>query len=145
MQLHDIQAQKNKSKKRIGRGGTRGKTSGRGHKGQKARAGHSIRPEMRDIIKKIPKLRGRGKNKNTSINNAPYVVSLEALEARFEKGDEVNMNTLKDKGLVPASITSQDRVKILSNGIIKKSLAIKGCLVSKTAKEAILKVGGSIE
>ena len=46
----------------MGRGGTRGKTAGRGTKGQNARAGRKKRPELRDIIKRIPKLRGRGKS-----------------------------------------------------------------------------------
>lgn len=46
----------------VGRGGKRGKTSGRGTKGQNARAGRKKRPEIRDFIKRFPKLRGRGKN-----------------------------------------------------------------------------------
>ena len=48
--------------KRFGRGGKRGKTSGRGCKGQTARAGANMRPEMRDIIKRLPKLRGQTTN-----------------------------------------------------------------------------------
>ena len=61
MQLHELKrATPNKTAKRVGRGGGRGKTSGRGTKGQKARAGHSIRPDIREQLKKIPKLRGRG-------------------------------------------------------------------------------------
>ena len=64
MQLHQLQPKHSKKRKKIvGRGGKRGKTSGRGHKGQKARAGHRIRPEERDAIKKIPKKRGHGKNR----------------------------------------------------------------------------------
>ena len=50
-------AHKHYSTPRVGRGGKRGKTSGRGTKGQNARAGHKKRPEMRDLIKKIPKQR----------------------------------------------------------------------------------------
>ena len=70
MQLHELKPTKaRKSVKRIGRGGKRGKTSGRGTKGQKARAGNSMRPEMRDIIKKLPKLRGHGKNRALTVNN----------------------------------------------------------------------------
>ena len=63
MQFHNL---KNKTKRKyarqVGRGGTRGKTAGRGTKGQNARAGRKKRPEMRDIIKRIPKLRGRGRS-----------------------------------------------------------------------------------
>lgn len=63
MQFHNLRAKtKRKFSRQVGRGGTRGKTSGRGTKGQNARAGHKKRPEMRDIIKRIPKLRGRGKS-----------------------------------------------------------------------------------
>lgn len=63
MQFHNLQAKtKRKYARQVGRGGTRGKTSGRGTKGQNARAGHKKRPELRDIIKRIPKLRGRGKS-----------------------------------------------------------------------------------
>lgn len=63
MQFHNLIAKtKRKYPKQVGRGGTRGKTSGRGTKGQNARAGHKKRPEMREVIKRIPKLRGRGKS-----------------------------------------------------------------------------------
>jgi ribosomal protein L15 len=61
MQFHTLKRKtENKKSKQVGRGGTRGKTSGRGTKGQNARAGHKKRPELRDIIKRVPKLRGRG-------------------------------------------------------------------------------------
>jgi len=59
MQLHEIQPiHKNKSKKRVGRGGKRGTYSGRGLKGQKSRAGRKIRPAIRDLMQRTPKLRG---------------------------------------------------------------------------------------
>jgi large subunit ribosomal protein L15 len=68
MQYHSLKRKTpNKKSRQVGRGGTRGKTSGRGTKGQNARAGHKNRPELRDFIKRIPKLRGRGKNSNKSI------------------------------------------------------------------------------
>ena len=61
MQFHTLKRKtKNKKSRQVGRGGTRGKTSGRGTKGQNARAGRKKRPELRDIIKRVPKLRGRG-------------------------------------------------------------------------------------
>ena len=78
---------KNKRSIAVGRGGTRGKTSGRGTKGQKARSGHKIRPEARDFIKRIPKLRGRGKNSNRGIVEKPMAVSLTAIEAAFKAGE----------------------------------------------------------
>ena len=59
MQLHEVvPIHKNKSKKRIGRGGKRGTYSGRGMKGQKSRAGHKISPAIRDLLQRTPKLRG---------------------------------------------------------------------------------------
>lgn len=61
MQFHTLKRKtKNKKARQVGRGGTRGKTSGRGTKGQNARAGRKKRPESRDMIAHIPKLRGRG-------------------------------------------------------------------------------------
>lgn len=63
MQFHNLKSKtKRKHARQVGRGGTRGKTSGRGTKGQNARAGRKKRPELRDIIKRVPKLRGRGKS-----------------------------------------------------------------------------------
>lgn len=68
MQFHSLKRKTpNKKSAAVGRGGKRGKTSGRGTKGQNARAGRKKRPELRDFIKRIPKLRGRGKNSNKSI------------------------------------------------------------------------------
>lgn len=77
MQMHNIKKNKhNRKARQVGRGGTRGKTAGRGTKGQNARAGRKKRPEMRDIIKRFPKLRGRGKNslKSRKIKSKePYI------------------------------------------------------------------------
>ena len=65
----------NKKSKTVGRGGTRGKTAGRGTKGQNARAGHKKRPEIRDFIKRLPKLRGHGKNSKPTIETKPYAIN----------------------------------------------------------------------
>lgn len=63
MQFHTLKRHTpNKKSQRVGRGGKRGKTAGRGTKGQNARAGRKKRPELRDFIKRVPKLRGRGKS-----------------------------------------------------------------------------------
>lgn len=63
MQFHTLKPKtKRKKSVQVGRGGKRGKTSGKGTKGQNARAGRKKRPELRDFIKRFPKLRGRGKN-----------------------------------------------------------------------------------
>ena len=101
MQSHTLQrAHPNKKAIAVGRGGTRGKTSGRGTKGQNARAGHKKRPEIRDFIKRIPKLRGRGKNINTSIQSKPFIVNLRVIEKVFKNGDIVSPTTLLEAKLL---------------------------------------------
>ena len=63
MQFHTLTSKTQRKRGRqVGRGGTRGKTAGRGTKGQNARSGRKKRPELRDVIKRVPKLRGRGKS-----------------------------------------------------------------------------------
>ena len=80
MQFHNLQSKTKRKKSRpVGRGGKRGKTTGRGTKGQNARAGHKKRPEMRDIIKRIPKLRGRGRSSLKSFKTDVKGAELEAL------------------------------------------------------------------
>lgn len=133
---------------RVGRGGKRGKTSGRGTKGQKARAGNKKRPEMRDIIKKIPKLRGHGKNRARTVNDARIVyapVNLSTLEALFNAGDEVNPQTLFEREVIRKRGGKLAPVKILAHGELKKKLTISGCKLSKTAQEAVEKAGGEIK
>src|SRR3972149_7715520 len=101
MQLHSLPPRtKNKKDAPVGRGGKRGKTSGRGGKGQTARAGHKVRPEIRDMIKKLPKLRGRGKNINRSFEKRPVVINLDILEKNFADGEIVNPTALITKNLL---------------------------------------------
>ena len=85
MQLHELRNKK-RNKKRIARGGAHGKTSGRGTKGQKSRAGHRIRPAERDLIKKLPKLRGY---RFKGIGAKHAVVNLSAMNGAFASGDVV--------------------------------------------------------
>ena len=146
MQTHQLKRKNpNRSKKVVGRGGLRGKTSGRGHKGQKQHGGHGIRAEIRDQIKKIPKLRGRGKHFNKSIQTKPVVVNVAALEQAFKSGDTVSPETLQEKGLFTGSAVRKAGVKILGNGELKAKLTIVGCDVSASATEKITKAGGTIE
>lgn len=145
MQIHKIKRNtKNKEEKRVGRGGVRGKTSGRGTKGQKARAGNKRRPQLRDIIRKIPRLKGRGKNLNTPITLAQVVVSLSRIEEKFSKGETVSPKTLVEKGIVKLRGGKLPSVKVLSNGIISKALNFEKCKISSSAKEAIEKAGGKV-
>ena len=148
MQLHNLKKDNpNKSSKRVGRGRSRGKTSGAGMKGQKARTGNSTRPELRDIIKKIPKLRGHGihGNKNKSIINKYFAVNLSQLNSVFEDGDKVTATTLNTNGLVEMKRGRIPRCKILGNGEISKKITVEGLLISASAKEKIEKAGGSVK
>lgn len=145
MQLHQItRKNKNTKSRQVGRGGKRGKTAGRGTKGQKARAGRKMRPELRDIIKKIPKQRGRGKNSNTPINESFAVVNLSVLEKNFNSNDNVSIKELMDKKIVRRISGKVPKVKILAKGDLTKGLNIKGLTVSAKAQELIKKAGGQI-
>lgn len=146
MQLHTIQPNtRGRRGQRIGRGGKRGTTAGRGTKGQKARAGHKIRPQMRDIIKSIPKLRGRGKHSFMSYQSAVHPVSLARLEKAFSNGEIVSIKSLMEKGIIARVQGALPRVKILGNTPISKSLSIVGIPASKSAGNAIRKAGGSLK
>jgi large subunit ribosomal protein L15 len=148
MQLHQLQPKTiRKTAKRIGRGGKRGKTSGKGGKGQTARAGSRPRPEMRDTIKRLPKLRGFGKNRARTVNNErvlPIVVNLAALNTAFEAGDTVTPQTLLAKGVISLRRGKTPQVKILGNGDITKKVTLSGCVYSASAKTKIEAAGGSI-
>lgn len=148
MQLNAI-APKTKIRKAapVGRGGTRGKTSGRGGKGQTARAGHKIRPAVRDLIKKLPKRRGHGKNRARGVRAERVVyqpVNLAALEAAFNAGDTVTPAALVEKRLVRRVRGRAPRVKVLGMGELTKALVVNGCAVSETARAALAKAGGTI-
>lgn len=145
MQIHQITAKTKRVRSvQVGRGGKRGKTSGRGTKGQKARAGRKIRPEIRDFIKRLPKLRGRGKSSFKSFAEKPTPVNLAAL-AIFASGDKVTPSVLLEKGLVRNYKGKVPAVKILGTGDISIKLTIVDCTVSASAKEKIEKAGGSIK
>lgn len=148
MQAHTLKPNHARTKSpRVGRGGKRGKTSGRGTKGQKARAGRKMRPEMRDLIKKLPKRRGFGKNRSRTVRASRVVyapVNLAVLETSFASGDTVTPAVLLEKKLVRARAGRPPFVKILGVGELTKKLSVSGCACSASAKSAIEKAGGSI-
>lgn len=145
MQLHTLSRRTdNKKEKRVGRGGKRGTYSGRGLKGQKARAGHKMRPELRDIIKRLPKMRGRGKNSLLTIGRKPAVVNLDAIEATFADGATVNPLELINHKLVRAVSGKPPVVKILGRGTLTKKLTILSCVVSASAIKKITAAGGTV-
>ena len=131
-----------KDAKRIGRGhgSGNGKTAGKGHKGQKARAGHGMRPGFEGgqmpLQRRIPK---RG------FNNifAREVVSVNVGSLNcFENGAEVDVNALMEAGVLKKS---GDALKILANGEVTKNLTVKANAFSEAAKAKIEAAGGKAE
>ncbi len=146
MKLHELRSIRTQKKHaRVGRGGKRGTTSGRGQKGQRSRSGHRIRPASRDLILKLPKKRGF-MNKPTSPK--PRIVRMDVLMKKITPlvggGKEimVDMMTLKQVGLVPPEF--RGKVKILGTGTAAHQIVIKEILVSKSVKAAVEKAGGVI-
>lgn len=145
MQLHTIKrVNENKKRMTVGRGGKRGKTAGRGTKGQNARAGRKKRPEVRDFIKRLPKLRGHGKNSNLTIQDKPVIINLRNLETAFKAGETVSPETLVEKKVISLYKGNLPEVKILSVGEITKKITIEDCKVSEEAKKKIETAGGKV-
>ncbi len=134
-------------KMRVGRGGKRGKTAGRGTKGQSARAGNKKRPEMRDIIKRLPKRRGYGKNRAKGVIGTytkPVAISVASIEKYFAAGADVNPASIAALGLAKGRGARFPQIKIVSGGDITKKFAFTGVSVSASAKVLIEKAGGSV-
>ncbi|MEK7650410.1 MAG: uL15 family ribosomal protein [Patescibacteria group bacterium] len=148
MQTHQVKREHpQRQARQVGRGGKRGKTAGRGTKGQLARAGRKLRPELRDIIKKIPKRRGYGKNRAIAVDGTrvnPAVVNLGILNKYFETGATINPAALLEKELIRRHAGALPAVKILATGPLQKSFNFFGCEVSVSAREKIEKAGGKI-
>jgi large subunit ribosomal protein L15 len=144
MKLHELTTS-HKKPQRIGRGGKRGHTAGRGTKGQRSRAGHRIRPAERDLLMRIPKLRGY---RNKPKADPSEVFSLEDLAPSlrsFAKGSapvEVTVEFLKVAGLIGKNF--KGTVKILSDGTITVPVSVSGIKVSKAAQQKIEKAGGKV-
>ena len=145
MKLHDLAPVpgSNKAVKRIGRGPAsgQGKTAGKGHKGQKARAGRGPRPGFEGgqmpLQRRVPK---RGFNNIFAKEIA--IVNVSALEDRFEDGAVIDVDALIASGLVKEAL---DGVKILGNGELTKKFTVKVNAYSASAKEKIEKAGGTAE
>jgi large subunit ribosomal protein L15 len=131
-----------KNRKRIGRGpgSGHGKTATKGHKGQKARSGGSIKAGFEGG--QMPLQRRLPKRGFTPINRIEYVlVNIDQLES-FDSGAVVDSTVLASKGLIKSSCSC---VKILGNGELTKSLKITASKFSQSAKSKIEAVGGSCE
>ena len=131
-----------KTRKRVGRGpgSGLGKTTGRGHKGQKSRAGYSRRYGFEGgqmpLVRRVPK---RGFKNPFAKEYVP--VNLTML-AGFENQDVIGVEDLLKKGVVK---NLKDGVKILGNGEIERAVTVKAHKFSKTAREKIEKAGGKCE
>jgi large subunit ribosomal protein L15 len=145
MNLSHIQKIKTKSKKRVGQGhgSGRGKTAGRGTKGQKARNSVAIYFEggALPLTKRLPFLRGKGRNR--SLRAKPFVVNVAALNM-FPKGSTITIESLAKQGIVQPELAKQYGVKILGDGELSVALTVK-LPVSKGASDKIKKAGGTVE
>ena len=144
--MHTLTTTKQK-KKRIGRGGARGKNSGHGHKGQKSRAGHRIRPALRDELQRIPKRRGHNKNRARGVRNRPAVrsVTLAILSRNFAKDERVTPSVLVARRLIAPVNGRVPKVKIVKRGEIAVPLVVSGCALSPGARKAVEDAGGKVE
>ena len=144
MKLHELSPMSgsNVESKRKGRGhgSGNGKTAGKGHKGQKARSGGSIRPGFEGgqtaLARRIPK---RGFNNIFATKYA--VINVSDLEM-FNDGVTVDTELLKASGLIKKEL---DGIKVLGNGELTKNLTVKAAKFSAAAKEKIEKAGGKAE
>ncbi len=144
MNLNDVHRgiQKNRKRKRIGRGpgSGHGKTAGRGHKGHKSRSGYSRKPNFQGgampMFRRIPK---RGFNNRWAVT--VFAVNVGRLNDAFEDGAEVTLEALAAKDLAKGHF---DEVKVLGDGELTKKLTVSAHRFSKSAEEKITKAGGSI-
>ena len=145
MKLHELSPANGstKARKRIGRGAGsgQGKTAGKGHKGQKARAGRGMRPGFEGgqmpLQRRIPK-RGFVNIFRTEM----AIVNVAKLEKYFEAGETVTVEALVEKGLAKKVL---DGVKVLGNGDITKALTVQANAFSESAKAKIEAAGGKTE
>ena len=146
MQLHQLKpVHKPKKRKRIGRGGKKGRYCGKGIKGQKSRAGRKMQPIIRELIKRYPKLKGYRRKPREKLETQ---VNLSVLEKNFESGEKINPETLIKRKIIRKIKGKVPEVKILGgypSATLKKKLIIEGCKVSKGAREKIEKAGGKIK
>ncbi|KKR97284.1 MAG: 50S ribosomal protein L15 [candidate division TM6 bacterium GW2011_GWE2_41_16] len=129
-----------KKRKCIGRGGSRGGTSGRGHKGQKARTSGTVGPLFEGgqmpLARRLPK---RGFN-NADFKTSYELIALKDLESHFEQGAVIDMAALVTKGLIKDK--KDTLIKILANGSLQKKLVVNAHAFSEAARDAIVARGG---
>ena len=142
LQLHNLESIK-KDRKRVGRGGSRGGTSCRGHKGQRSRSGSgkslkaSFEGGQMPLSRRLPK-----RGFTNSFRKEYQIISINDLEQRFESGDTVNKESLIAKNVIKNKVGS--RIKVLANGSLTKKLTVCVDAWSKVAEDLIKKAGGDI-
>ena len=144
MKLHELKSIKGRESRRIGRGGKRGTTAGRGTKGQRSRSGHRIRPAERDLIIRLPKLRGfRNKPKSDKVLAFNLGEISEKLKTYAEKGAvEISHDLLRAAKMIGKNYKGE--IKVLATGEIAFPITLKGIKVSEAAKAKIEKAGGKV-
>lgn len=130
----------NKKKKRVGRGpGCHGKTSGRGHKGQRSRSGGRVSPWFEGGQTPL-RLRSPKRGFNNSLRIVYDIVNIKDLD-KFNDGDVITPEELKKAGLV----SGKNPVKVLGDGEIARAYTIKANSFSKQAIKKLEEQGGSAE
>lgn len=132
-----------KKRKRVGRGGKLGGTSGKGHKGQKARSGGYIRLGFEGgqmpLFRRLPK---RGFN-NYNFQEEQCIINLEQLNSSFDAGSTITKEALLDKGIIKAKKNSQGfLLKVLGHGKLSKKFIVHADAFSESAAKAIVDNGG---
>jgi len=146
MKLHELSpapgSVKSRYRKGRGTGSGNGKTAGKGHKGQNARSGGGVRPGFEGgqlpLYRRLPK---RG-FKNFPFRKEYAVVNLKTLEERFNDGDEVTIEKLREMRIIKKTL---DGVKILASGNLTKKLTVRAGMFSENARSKIESIGGKAE
>ncbi len=144
MKLHNLKTSPSKKRRRLlgrGDGSGSGGTSGKGHKGEKARSGTAIRPFFEGgqipFFRRLPK---RGFNRPT--HKEYHLINISQLEKAFAAGDSIDETVLHKKGLIAKSPKG---LKVLGTGDLTKALTVKANKFSATARTKIEAAGGKCE
>ena len=149
MKLNSLNSKGKKTKKRLGRGigSSKGKTSGRGHKGQKSRSGVAIKSfegGQMPLYRRLPK---RGfKSFNNQLKKSIAIINLSKIQAILEKkkilpNSKLNLSILQKSQIVNKRYS---KLKLLGSGEVKEKFDIETNFISKSAKEKVEKLGGKV-
>ena len=147
MKLNKLSSKNSKSKKRLGRGigSTKGKTSGRGHKGQKSRSGVAIKSfegGQMPLYRRLPKRGFNPTHKNNvgkiNLGKIQYFIDKKTIN----NSEKIDINLLKKLKIINKNFT---KFKVLGSGEIKDKINIYTDLISNSAKEKLTKVGGTVQ